>query len=428
MRQKALRGWYPCSLLPTGYIHNPERFSDVTAPEIIPDIERFKTIRKGWDLVLSGSHSVKSVYKILCNEYGLRNQSGKKYAESTVYGFFKNKFYCGYFDWTDTTGTTAEIKGKHKPMITDDEYAKVQQMFGKRGRPRQYEEDINFSFRGPLTCGDCGCKITAERKQRCICENCKRKFSIKNRTDCPDCSKDISNMTNPSILDKTYYHCTGRREGCKQKGGVNEQELDKQISLFLSSITIPIEFQTWLQEGFTIINEEESSTKQQVIKNEEKREKVLSKQFDNYALMRANEEISKEEFLKYRTEIEKELKSLSLQEDSKEERSKDWFTIAENYTLFAKNASLRFKNGTKKQKKSILVALGSNPQIKEKKLYISLPKALSDIKMCHDDFFNGKEGLEPIKSLILKGENTPFEVSSSVLLAGLRRVRTYILS
>lgn len=416
MRQKAMRGWYPCAQLPAGYMHNPKDTFEAGDKEILKDNKRFAIIRKGWDMLLSGTYSIKSIHKKLADEYGLRNQQGVKYAESTVAGFFKNKFYCGYFDWNDGVGGKSEVLGKHEAMITPEEFDKAQKMFGKKGRPRQYQEDIPYPFRGPLTCGDCGCKITAERKKQCICKNCKYKFSMITRTDCPKCGTDISEMKQPSFIDITYYHCTGRREGCSQKGNMTEKQLSAQVEQYLSSITIPEEFHSWLKAGFQEIHKEEIGNQKELVHAQNRKEIDLVNKLDRYTRMRADNEIDAEQFKKYKSEIEEELTIIKNNRTSHQDRLINWFEVAENYAQFAENALEKFRNGTAEQKKSIVVALGSNLNIKDKNLCVSLPKSLISIKECSDGFFKKIATLEPNFQLVNAKENTSFEMLSFVVL------------
>ena len=47
--------------------------------------------------------------------------------------------------------------------MTEDEFNRVQKLLGKKGRPTRVNR-LDFAFRGPIKCGECGCAVTAEHK------------------------------------------------------------------------------------------------------------------------------------------------------------------------------------------------------------------------------------------------------------------------
>ena len=104
---------------------------------IVEDPERFKIIRKAWDLMLSGNYTGPVILDKLNNEYGLRTRKtrrtgGKPLSRSGLYRMFADPFYAGQFLYNGVL-----YHGKHKPMVTREEFDRLQELLGRPGKPQQ---------------------------------------------------------------------------------------------------------------------------------------------------------------------------------------------------------------------------------------------------------------------------------------------------
>ena len=121
-------------------------------------------------------------------------------------------------------------------MITELEYRRAQVLLGRRGKPQPHTRE--FAFTGLMHCGECDSAITAEEKNQIICTKCKYKFAYENKTACPKCTTDISEMENPTILNYVYYRCTKKKNRqCTQKT-IRLEVLEKQFNAKLADLTI----------------------------------------------------------------------------------------------------------------------------------------------------------------------------------------------
>jgi hypothetical protein len=154
MRRKAQLGWLPVQA-PLGY---KNKRSDEGSKEstIIKDHNRFDLVRKLWDFMLTGAYTPAKLYGIAAYEWSLYGKSGRKISRSQFYALFTNPFYYGSFEYPRGSGNW--YQGKHEPMITPDEYDKVQILLGRKGRPRPKTHE--FAFTGSIRCGECGYAIT----------------------------------------------------------------------------------------------------------------------------------------------------------------------------------------------------------------------------------------------------------------------------
>ncbi|MFC1615350.1 recombinase family protein [Patescibacteria group bacterium] len=183
LESKIQKGWFP-SRAPQGYIN------DVIDKIIIKDPERFNLVRKMWDLMLTGSYQPPKILDIVTDEWGYltrktKRGGGKPMSKSEIYRIFNDPFYYGCFKYKDKI-----YKGKHNPMITVDEYERVQELLGRKDKPKQKTHE--FAFTGIIRCGNCGCLVTAEEKKKFI-------------------------KSTKEYATYTYYRCTRRKREVKCK-------------------------------------------------------------------------------------------------------------------------------------------------------------------------------------------------------------------
>src|SRR3989344_564512 len=147
LKTKAEAGWLP-GVAPLGYINVG---SDKGYKEVSDDPDRFITIRKAWDLMLTGNYTVKKIRHILNEELGFRTrqfkrQGGKKISMSMLYKIFSDPFYYGYFEYPKNNGGWHH--GKHEPMVSQEEFNKVQAIIGKKLKPAPHTKI--FAYTGLL--------------------------------------------------------------------------------------------------------------------------------------------------------------------------------------------------------------------------------------------------------------------------------------
>ncbi|MGD0904704.1 MAG: recombinase family protein [Terracidiphilus sp.] len=145
-RTKVQRGWLP-SIAPIGYLNDKE------TKTIISDPERFPLIQRMWQLMGTGNYTPRRLWEIATQNWGLRTVKrkrigGKPPSLSAIYCILTNPFYAGILELEGKT-----YPGKHKAMITFEEFDLVQKLLGRPGRPRQTR---SFSYTGMIRCGECG--------------------------------------------------------------------------------------------------------------------------------------------------------------------------------------------------------------------------------------------------------------------------------
>jgi site-specific DNA recombinase len=199
-RAKIARGWRPNNA-PLGYLNNRD------TKTIDPDPVLFPMIRSMFELMLTGAYGPKEIALKARDEWGFRTprkkrSGGTPIALATIYRILGNPFYTGDIVWKGEV-----YPGKHTPVVTHDEFDRVQYLLGRPGRPRPRTK--RFAFTGLMRCGCCGLMITAETK------------------------------TKPSGKTYTYYHCTKRRLTARcPEPYVPLATLERDIESYLKSLTV----------------------------------------------------------------------------------------------------------------------------------------------------------------------------------------------
>ena len=145
---KLEKGWLP-NLAPLGYLNDKEEKT------IIRDPERFNLVRKMWDIMLTGNSTPPRILGVANKEWGFRTRrfkriGGNELSRSGIYKIFTNQFYAGIIKYGGR-----QYEGKHDPMITLEEYDRVQILLGRKGKPRPKRH--TFAFTGFIRCEEGGC-------------------------------------------------------------------------------------------------------------------------------------------------------------------------------------------------------------------------------------------------------------------------------
>ena len=253
-------------------------------------------------------------------------------------------------------------------MITEEEYDRIQVILGKKGKPRPRTHI--FAFTGLMRCGECGATITAEDK--------------------------VKHQKNGKVHQYVYYHCTKRlNRNCSQKC-VRKEELEKQILMMLERIEIPQGFHQWALDELKNDSKKDSENIKKITEDRQKEYNDCLKKFDAIVDMRANGELTQDEFLQRKESLLQEREKIKEIMADSDKRVDEWLGKAEKYFNFAKDARANFQNGTLAQKREILYFLGSNLLLKDKILSISIQKPLILIEKMANEVREIHSRLEPV--------------------------------
>ena len=238
-----------------------------------------------------------------------------------------------------------QYEGKHAQMITLEEYDRVQMLLGKKGKPRPQKHE--FAFTGFIRCGECGCLVTAETKKKLI-------------------------KSTGKIRKYTYYHCTRRKKdiSCSQRKCIREKDLKLQVEKELEKYTILPQFLHWALEVISKRNDKEIKDRTKIYEMRHKALVQAQKELDELTKMRYRLLIDDNAFIKERNLLQNKINQFKEKLRETETRAERWLELTEKTFNFATYARKAFLTGGLELKKEILMSLGQNPIIKDKKLTI----------------------------------------------------------
>jgi DNA invertase Pin-like site-specific DNA recombinase len=376
MRQKAERGWYPISILPFGYIHNP-RYCIGADDEIIPEKQQFELIKKLWNIFLSGGYSISEIKK-QGDLLGIINRHGKKLSRNAYYSILNNEFYCGYYTWKDKDENIVRYKGKHKAMISLVDFQKGQSLLHGKPSSCSRTRKYDFAYRGLIKCGECGSFVTPDHKLQVICKVCKHKYSIKHSGICPRCSTNFNTYRNPTIIDILYYHCSKSKGKCSQ-GSITKEKLEFSIEQEIEKISINKDIYSLGLEALRSGKKEEEIP-ENVIKELDKKRSDLESRIIGLIEVRADKEITAEQFNLSISKVRQEISQIELEIEKVKNHYIELNNGKKQALDFSLNLLERFKTGDNSTKTEILREMSLNLILKDKNLYITMKNSLIETK------------------------------------------------
>ncbi len=121
----------------------------------LKDPKTFDTIKRGWDLMATGTKSLKEMATIMTS-WGLKSKHQALQRE------FRNKFYMGILT---SEKYPEQIRGQHIPMVTKEQFYKVQAILDGRNTNKlvtanRSRDNRDFPLRKIVRCSKCGANFT----------------------------------------------------------------------------------------------------------------------------------------------------------------------------------------------------------------------------------------------------------------------------
>jgi site-specific DNA recombinase len=429
LKAKVSEGWRP-GVAPLGYLN--DKAKDPGEREILVDTQRFPLVRKIFDEFLTGNYSVARIRAIANDTWRLRTKrtkrgGGKPLSLSHIYRILTEPFYYGYFYWQGEL-----IKGKHQPMITAAEYDRIQDVLGRKGRPRPKQH--HSAYTGLFRCGECNAMITVENKKQVICSRCKLKFSNMHNDTCPRCNTQVGLMSNPTLLYYTYYRCTKKGKQVCRQPFIRDQELEQKIDEELARIQLGPEFKAWALKTLQEHYREDKSQQENVADSLLRSYKDVQGRLANLLNLKlsplnvAGSLLSDEEYAQQKVSLQKEKQRLEELLQQKGQSIEEWLSICEQVFDFAVYARCWFAEGDWETKRSILSSFGSNLSLVDKKVALNIANpllvAIENTKKNFSEASPDFAWLEPEKSIGVTNQIRRLEERIPYLLCIWNDVRT----
>lgn len=370
LQDKVKLGWRP-GRAPVGYLNSKTKLKG--AQDIIPDPKKFEIVKQIFQLMLTGNYRVSQLLEIANNKLGLMIEhkgSPRKVYLSEIYRILTNPFYYGYFKWHGEL-----MPGKHEPMITIEEFDRIQAILGKNSnqRPKSHQ----FTFTGLMYCLNCGSAITAEEK--------------------------IKHQKNGNIHHYIYYHCTRKKDPACTEKSIKIEDLNRQINKIIDHITIPEKLKNWAIESLREFHSNNIKSNINITEQKQKQLEQINQQINsliNKYISPENSDnqiISQEEYKSIKNNLIKDKNNIEGFLRDQDSPTPAWLELSERTFNFACYAKTWFANGDEKIRRAIFSALGSNLTVIDQKVFVSWLKPLNTIVQDISNLLDESNKLEPIK-------------------------------
>jgi site-specific DNA recombinase len=199
---------------PIGYSKTRQGIGPKQTGRVVPDPERFAVVKRIWQEMAIGNRTVAQIWRRAVREWGFRTETGRRPTTTILYKLLRNPFYMGFIATPEGL-----FKGEHVPMVTRDEFDRVQKAITRQGTARAVRHD--FVYRCFLVCGRCGRRYVGER------------------------------ITKPSGLVFTYYRCGRKRQEYKRclTTGIREDTITAAIETDFGCLVLPAKTAVWLRSA-----------------------------------------------------------------------------------------------------------------------------------------------------------------------------------
>lgn len=322
---------------------------------IIPDIETAPFVKRAFAMYAKGL-SLDEVSKELASEGFLIN--GKPVAKTTLARTLHSPIYIGKMMLKGVI-----YEASHTPIIGIDLWNKVQTIIDKGNKTRSHA--VVFPYTGLITCGICGCQLTAELK--------KGKY--------------------------IYYHCTGKRGGTCQtkKEYVRQEELDDVFISLVKRIAnkLPDNILNRIKNGLKDLQRAKNEYEEFEKKKIDKQIATIKRRLDSLYIDKLDGKISEEFFEEKNIEWHAEQNRLLMKLQSLNNVSQEFYEGSNLLLDFCKSADRLFLGATPEKKRQILKLIGSNFIYKSGNVAITLNPAFDFLLNCDLFHMVGDAGLEP---------------------------------
>jgi site-specific DNA recombinase len=345
MRMKAKEGWYP-SFAPIGYKNAKE--NEWSEKNIIAvDEERFPLVRRIWDMVLAGNHTVSQIQRMADKDWGLKSIRRRKSGDhpltvTAIYYLLEKALYMGAVRYDGVTNPD----GLHTPMVTPEEFYRVQEILKRKDAPRPAisDEPDPFPYRGIIKCGECGCSITYSRKTK--------------------------TQKNGNIHVFEYCYCTRKRRDydCSQRCKIKPLELTERIRQEICKYSIRDEFFQWACGYLDEFNEEEEAQREQISANQLRTIQSTEKEINELNRMRYKGQVDDGFYDAEKNLLEERLLRFRKKFDEQQDSNKELRKEMERYFNFARYAQEDFASENDVKRNEILSIIGQNLTFKDGEL------------------------------------------------------------
>ncbi len=325
-RQKIRRGEW-LTKAPFGYINNPKTRT------IEPHPFQSKVVVKAFEQFATGNYTYESLALFLA-ELGVETKNRTPLGKASIWRILNNRAYLGL-----TKHKGEYFEGTFPAVISPATFDAAQAILKRKARPRNGKRYRNFPLTGLLSCGECGCAITAGL------------------------------VTGKSGGQFRYYHCTKKKGKCSQRS-LQEKHLAEQIKDQLKKIAIPEAWTAKMLDQVSAWEKEENSSAQTYAQNLKVAKIEIQDKLDKLVSAYIDGEIPKENYLVKKESLLKQKLSLATNSGPEGHREGIWIKPLRQWILDAKKATFVASSDNLFDIKQVVHKVGLNPILVDKSVQL----------------------------------------------------------
>lgn len=236
MGQKAKNGG-TITLAPVGYLNTIEHIEDRRVRTVMIDPVRGPLIRTAFELYATDEYTLADLTEELY-ERGLRMARTARHPErgisiSRLALVIRDDYYAG---WITYEGE--KYKGRHKPLISEDLFDRVQDIANSRTQAQELRRVHHHELKGSLFCG-----------------SCRRRHGERRRMI-------LSQATNRHGNTYRYFFCTGRYEHTCELPYIPLGKVEEAVEAHYATVRFTPEFTKTMRADLTaMVDEQQAATK-----------------------------------------------------------------------------------------------------------------------------------------------------------------------
>ena len=335
LKHKAERGEYPRAAI-VGYDSQGEK----GRKNLIPNSFEAPIVLEVFQMASTAKYSLGYLVDYV-HKKGLRTKRDKKISKSHLYSILTNPVYYGYFYQNGEL-----YKGVYESIVAKQLFEAVQKALKDRSKPKV--NSWSSQYNGLIKCPSCGCAYTTS----CKVKNYKRT----GRT-----------------VTYIYLHCTRRKGACTQPP-ITLEKFEEQLIEKISQIGIDEE--VW-KLGIDLLKEKhnyEAERNMSQLSGFQTQYNKIQDKLNRLIEMRADEELTRSEFMIQKELLLGEQARIKGLIDDREVSLNDWLELAESFVNTAFHARNIINSGTNQEKRDLIIAVGENLFIDDKRLEFSFKK------------------------------------------------------
>ena len=316
MTEKASQGIWP-SCAPVGYLNV---LAENGKRGVVVDPERGPIVTRCFELYSTGDYSLSQLAKWARTTGFTFRKSGRPLNKATIHVMLHNRIYTGDFDWDGRT-----YKGLHRPLVSFDQWERVQDILSGRFGSRHRVVKHDFPFTGLVRCGHCNCALVAELK--------KGKY--------------------------VYYHCTGQRGRCDEPY-VRQEVLEQHFANLLKGISLSSEVLGWAKQALHQSHTDEQDFHSEAVDRLEAEHARLQSRLDGMYMDKLDGRISAEFYDRHATEWRAEQVRLLSRIEDHQATNKNYMDEGINLLELVSEAHSLFEKQEGHEKRRLLRFVLSN--------------------------------------------------------------------